>query len=442
MTQKAHIKTFGCQMNEHDTQMMSSVLTRSGYEMTQTLDDADLVLLNTCSVREKPENKVYSFLGTIRQMKQDHPNLVIGVGGCVAQQEGENILKREKSVDMVFGPDQMFKLPTMVERVREGERVLETAWEERSKKVVNFVPDDELERSRVDGPRGYIAIMKGCDNYCTFCVVPMTRGREVSRTADNILHEARHLVANGTREIMLLGRNVNSYQADDFDFYKLLKAVADIDGLERVRFTSPHPNDWNDRLSELLTEHPNICNQLHLPFQAGSDRILDLMRRKHTVEEYLKKIDYLKSINPRVELSTDIIAGFPSETDEEFEGTLRVIEHVRFDKIYAFMYSQRPNTRAARMDDDVPQDVKSARLQRIIDLHESMVEGQLAAYVGREERVMIEHAHPREKGVMSGRTDTFRPVNVKDDSLDIGDFVDVKISGYRAYSLLGERLVS
>ncbi len=439
MTKKAIIKTYGCQMNEHDTQMMSSVLRRSGFEMTEEVADADLVLLNTCSVREKPENKVYSFLGTIRKLKDEHPHLIIGVGGCVAQQEGETILKREKSVDLVFGPDQMFKLPEMLDRVRGGERVLATEWEERSKKVVNFVPDDELERSRVEGPRGYIAIMKGCDNYCTFCVVPMTRGREVSRTADNILHEARHLVKTGTREIMLLGQNVNSYEAGDYTFYDLLKAVADIEGLDRVRFTSPHPNDWNNRLSELLTEHPNICNQLHLPFQAGSDRVLDLMRRKHTVAEYLEKIAYLKSINPRMELSTDIIVGFPGETDEEFEGTLNVIEQVRFDKIYAFMYSQRPNTRAAKMDDDVPQSVKSERLQRVLKLYESMVDAQLSAYRGRKERIMIEHAHPKEKGVMSGRTDSFRPLNIADSTLEIGDFVDVTVTGHRAYSLVGER---
>jgi tRNA-2-methylthio-N6-dimethylallyladenosine synthase len=437
MKKKAHLKTYGCQMNDHDSARMSSVLTRNGFEMTEDVNEADLVVLNTCSVREKPENKVYSFLGTIRELKQQNPNMIIGVGGCVAQQEGETILKRAKNVDMVFGPDQMFKLPDMISRVEQGERVLETAWEERSKKVVNFIPDDELERSRIDGPRAHIAIMKGCDNYCTFCVVPMTRGREVSRTPENILHEARHLVENGVKEIMLLGQNVNSYKADDYEFYDLLKAVADIDGLKRLRFTSPHPNDWNNALSDLMAEHPVICSQLHLPFQAGSDRILDLMRRKHTVAQYLEKIDYLKSVDPRVEISTDIIAGFPTETDEDFEGTLDVIKHVKFDKIYAFMYSTRPNTRAARMDDDVPQSVKSERLQRILALHEEMLPAQLERYVGRTESVLIEHAHPKEREVMCGRTQSFRPVNIYDPSLEIGELLDVEITGHRAYSLEG-----
>ena len=440
MKKKAHLKTYGCQMNDHDSERMSSVLTRSGFEMTSDVDQADLVVLNTCSVREKPENKVYSFLGTIRELKQQNPEMIIGVGGCVAQQEGEAILKRAKNVDMVFGPDQMFKLPEMISRVEQGERVLETKWEERSKKVVNFIPDEELERSRVEGSRAHIAIMKGCDNYCTFCVVPMTRGREVSRTAENILHEARHLVDNGIQEIMLLGQNVNSYQAGDYGFYELLKAVADIDGLKRLRFTSPHPNDWNNDLSDLMAGHPVICSQLHLPFQAGSDRILELMRRKHTIEQYLEKIDYLKSVDPLVEISTDIIAGFPTETDEDFEGTLDVIRHVKFDKIYAFMYSTRPNTRAARMEDDVPPKVKSDRLQQIIALHESMIPGQLERYVGRTESVLIENAHPKEKDVMCGRTQSFRPVNIHDGSLEIGEMIDVKITGFRAYSLDGERV--
>ena len=427
-------------MNEHDSQMMSSVLFKSGYELTEQPDDADFILMNTCSVRENPENKVYSFLGNIRELKKTRPDLVVGVGGCVAQQEGENILKREKAVDIVFGPDQMFKLPDFISRVNEGERVLETGWEQRDKKVVDFVPDEELERSRLEGPRAYIAIMKGCDNYCTFCVVPMTRGREVSRTAGNILEEAQHLAGLGYKEIMLLGQNVNSYEAEGTRFYDLLKAVADLDGVERVRFTSPHPNDWDNDLSDLMAGHPNICNQLHLPFQAGSDRILELMRRKHTVAEYLEKIDYMRSINPRLELSTDIIVGFPTETDEEFQGTLEVVRHVQFEKMYAFKYSQRPNTRAARMEDDVPREVKEDRLARLIELHESLVPGQLDALIGRTEEVLIESAHPREKGVMNGRTDAFRPVAIRDDQLEIGDLVTVQITGRRKYSLEGTLL--
>ena len=255
---KAYIQTYGCQMNEHDTHRMIALLGAEGYRMATTPEEADLVLGNTCSVRHNPENKVWSQLGRLRGLKKDNPDLIIGVGGCVAQQEGENILKREKVVDMVFGPDNLFKVPEMIARVRQGERVLMTKWQPHERRVQNFIPEEWVERGHVEGCKAYVSITKGCDNFCTFCVVPYTRGREVSREADNILRESRQLVADGAKEIWLLGQNVNSYRALEFGFYELLDAISEIDGLERLRFTSPHPNDWTDALSDLMTERKTI----------------------------------------------------------------------------------------------------------------------------------------------------------------------------------------
>ncbi len=435
---KAYIQTFGCQMNEHDSQRMAEVLASSGYEITQTLEDASLIVINTCSVRHNPENKVYSMLGRLRTLKQSNPDLIIGVGGCVAQQEGERILQREKTVDMVFGPDNCFRLPEMIDRVRAGERVLMTQWQPKpADRVVNFIPDEWVERGHVEGCKAYIAITKGCDNFCTFCIVPRTRGREVSREPDNILREARDLASRGAREIWLLGQNVNSYRAGGWGFLELLDAVSRVEGVLRIRFTSPHPNDWDNALSDLMAARPTICKQLHLPFQAGSDRILDLMNRRHTIADYLDKVRYLQSVAPDVELSTDLIVGFPSETDADFEQTLRVLEEVRFGQVFSFMYSPRPGTRAARLHDDVPPPVKEERLQRVIALQDRINNEKMATYVGTEQDVLIDAAHPRERGVMNGRTDSYRPVSVRGD-FEIGDIVPVRVVGFHGHWLEAE----
>jgi tRNA-2-methylthio-N6-dimethylallyladenosine synthase len=418
---------------------MRSVLERQGYAITEDPEQADLVLLNTCSVREKPEQKVYSFLGTARALKQRRPGVVIGVAGCVAQQEGRRILEREKSVDLVFGPDNLFRLPEMLAEVAAGRRVLETGWAERDeRRVHDFIPDDELEQNRVEGCKAYIAISKGCDNFCTFCIVPYTRGRDISRKPEGILREARDLAAKGAREIMLLGQNVNSYQADGWDFHALLDAVSRVEGLARVRFKSPHPNDWNDRLSDLLTVRPTLCNQLHLPFQAGSDRVLEAMHRGHTIAAYREKIAYLQRINPEVEIGTDVIVGFPTETDADFEETLAVLRDLRFAGVYAFKYSERPRTLAARtLPDDVPAEVKDERLQRVLALQERIGSEQLDAAVGRTVEVLIEAAHPQQRGVMCGKTGGGRPVVVRDAALEIGDLVHVHIDARRKFSLEG-----
>jgi len=445
MSHKAYIHTFGCQMNEHDSARMMNILRAHGFEPAPSPEEASLILLNTCSVRHNPENKVYSMLGRLRPLKARNADLVIGVGGCVAQQEGESILRRERIVDMVFGPDNYFRLPEMLERVRNGERVLMTQWQPRSPdRVQNFIPDRWLEQGHVDGCKAYVAITKGCDNFCSFCIVPETRGREVSREPENILHEVRSHVAGGVREIWLLGQNVNSYLARgrgpggaDFGFYELLDAVSRVDGLKRLRFTSPHPNDWDHALSYLVAERPAICNHLHLPFQAGSDRILDLMNRRHTIREFLDKVRYLKAVVPGIEISTDLIVGFPSETDGDFARTLEVMEEVRFGLVYSFKYSPRPGTKAARMHDDVAREVKEDRLQQVIELQERINREQMDQYVGTEHEVLIDGAHPRERSVMNGRTQGYRPVAVRSAMLEVGDLVQVRIAGYSNHWLEG-----
>ncbi len=440
MPQKAFIQTYGCQMNEHDTHRMVGVLEAEGFLMTGRPEDADVVLINTCSVRHNPEHKVYSQLGRLREMKQERPGMIIGVGGCVAQQEGENILAREKSVDMVFGPDNLFRLPEMLARVRKGERVLMTKWQPHDNRVQNFIPEEWVEHGHVEGCKAFLTITKGCDNFCSFCVVPYTRGREVSREPENILREARALVAQGAREIWLLGQNVNSYRARDCGFYELLDMVSQVPGLYRVRFTSPYPNDWTNALSDLMASRKTICNQLHLPFQSGSDRILDQMRRQHTIDDYLAKIRYMRSINPALELSTDLIVGFPSETNEEFERSLDVLREVRYAMIFPFMYSPRPKTKAAEMPDDVPLELKQERLQRVIALQQEIDAEKLARYVGTEQEILIDGVSTKERDTMIGRTDGFHAVAIHDPALEVGDLVTVRITSATGHWLRGESL--
>ena len=435
---KAFIQTYGCQMNEHDTYRMMGLLVAEGYTMTEDLDEANLILVNTCSVRHNPENKVYSQLGRLRKKRQAGAEFIVGVGGCVAQQEGDSILKRNKVVDMVFGPDNIFRLPEMIKRVHAGERVLMTQWQPHERRVQNFIPEEWVEKGHVEGCKAYISITKGCDNFCTFCVVPYTRGREVSREPDNILREARDLASRGAKEIWLLGQNVNSYNAKGFGFYQLLEEMVDVEGLDRIRFTSPHPNDWNNELSDLMVLEKKICNQLHLPFQAGSNRMLKEMRRGHTLDEYLNKIAYMRSVNPTLELSTDIIVGFPTETEEEFQETLAVVRKAHFSQIFPFKYSPRPKTKAIQFEDDVPREVKEDRLARLIAVQQEIHEADIQKLVGTEQEVLIDSVSTREQNTMSGRTDGFRPVSIKSEELEIGDLVNVSISAASGHWLYGD----
>lgn len=436
---KAFIQTYGCQMNEHDSQRMTDVLRSLGYEMTPKLDEASLILVNTCSVRRNPENKVYSFLGNLRRLKQQNPELIVGVAGCVAQQAGEDILRRNTDVDIVFGPDQYFRLPELIAAARDGQRRVMTGWSPRDDAHRNFIPEEWVEAGHVENCKAYIAIMKGCDNFCSFCIVPHVRGREVSRDPENILREAHALIEKGAKELWLLGQNVNSYKVREHRFRDLLEAVANL-SLKRLRFTSPHPKDWDNALSDLMAAHPVICNHLHLPLQSGSDRILGLMNRRHTADQYLDKVAYMKSINPGIEISTDLIVGFPSETEADFEDTLRVMEQVRYSQVFSFMYSARPGTRAADIEDDVPHSVKQERLQRLIAVQARIDRGQLEGFVGSVRELLIDGTHPKQPGVVSGRTDGFRPVSVADPALRVGDVVNVRITGYRGHWLEGETI--
>mgnify|MGYP000868638636 CR=1 FL=1 len=439
MTQRVYIKTFGCQMNEHDSQRMLDLLAASGYLPAAAPEEAALIVLNTCSVRHNPENKVFSFLGTLRGIKQQRPETVVAVAGCVAQQEGRHILQRESLVDLVFGPDQMFRLPELLDRVRAGERVCATEWLPHEGRTQNFIPEEWVERGHVEGFKAYIAITKGCNNLCSFCIVPRTRGREVSREPENILRDARSLAARGAKEIWLLGQNVNSYRAaDGYGFYELLDAVSQIGGLARLRFTSPHPKDWNNALSDLMAARPAICKQLHLPFQAGADPILKAMRRRHTVAEYLDKVRYLRGAVPEVEISTDLIVGFPGETDEHFEGTLAVLREVRFSQVFPFKYSPRPDTAAAKLPDDVPRKTKEARLARVIELQEAINRECQQALVGTEQEVLLDAKHPRKRGWMNGRTDGYRSIAVKGEGIGVGDIVRVRVTGHEGHWLVGE----
>ncbi|NIA15037.1 MAG: tRNA (N6-isopentenyl adenosine(37)-C2)-methylthiotransferase MiaB [Nitrospiraceae bacterium] len=439
MKPKAFVQTYGCQMNEHDSARMIDILTSMDYEMTSEVSQADLVLVNTCSVRHNPENKVYSFLGTLPPVKRQRANFIVGVAGCVAQQEGRQILRRSKVVDMVFGPDNYFRLPEMIEAVQGGERIVMTEFLDGRENVRNFIPDKWLEQGHIDGCRSYIAISKGCNNFCSFCIVPRVRGREVHREPENVIQEAQALIDRGAKEIWLLGQNVNSYRAGDVGFLELLDRVSQLP-VPRIRFTSPHPKDWDNALSDLMAARPSICNQLHLPLQAGSDRILKHMNRRHTLTDYLDKVAYLKSVVPGVEISTDFIVGYPTETHAEYEETLRAMEEVEFSQIFSFKYSPRPGTKAAKLDDDVPREEKEARLARLIALQESINLKKMNAYVGQEVEVLIDGRHRKNPGVWSGRTGGFRPVSITSPGLAIGGFVHARITGAHGHWLEGELL--
>ena len=435
---KAFIQTFGCQMNEYDSQRMSHLLGRGGYQMETDLQKVDLIILNSCSVRHSPENKIYSYLGRIRDLKKKNKNLIIGVGGCVAQQEGAQIIKREPAVDLVFGTDNYNNLLDMLKEVEQGKKVLQVKWLPRHKKVQDFVPTEDVEKPYIQGCKAYISITKGCDNFCSFCVVPFTRGREVSRRMENILWEAENLVAKGIKEIVLLGQNVNSYKVGEINFYRLLLELSKIEGLKRIRFVSPHPKDWNNRLSDLMAEKGNICNQLHLPYQSGANRILELMNRGHCIEEYLDKINYLKKAIPEVALSTDLIVGFPTETEKEFSETANTLKKVKYEQVYAFKYSPRPKTKAAKMVDDVAPETKVMRLAKLLNYFEEIRFQKFKAAIGSKKQVLVEGKHPKEDNVLIGRSEENFSVAIESDKLKIGDLINVLIKGSKKHSLFGQ----
>ncbi len=440
MTAKFHIKTFGCQMNEYDTARMADLLRQShGMEPTDRAEEAELLLLNTCSIREKAQEKVFSQLGRWRPWKEKNPKLVIGVGGCVASQEGDAIRERAPFVDLVFGPQTLHRLPEMLEQARRTHApVVDVSFPE----IEKF---DHLPEPRAEGATAYLSVMEGCSKYCTYCVVPFTRGEEVSRPFDDVIAEAAGLAEQGVREINLLGQNVNAYRGrmadgEEADLALLIEYVAAIDGIDRVRFTTSHPVEFSDRLIEAFREIPELVSHIHLPVQSGSDRILMQMKRGHTAFEYKARIRKLREARPGISISSDFIVGFPGESDEDFEQTMQLIEEIGFDHSFSFIYSPRPGTPAAELPDDVPHAVKQARLARLQRAINTMAQRISREMVGTVQRILVERHSRKSPEQLAGRTENNRVVNFDGDASLIGGFVEVRISEALPNSLRGEPL--
>jgi len=440
MAGKLYIKTFGCQMNEYDSSKMAEVLADSHQlEVTDVAEDADVLLLNTCSIREKAQEKVFHQLGRWKRWKDDKPDLVIGVGGCVASQEGDAIRRRAPYVDLVFGPQTLHRLPTMLDDVRKNHQPrIDISFPE----IEKF---DNLPAPRADGPTAFVSIMEGCSKYCTFCVVPYTRGEEVSRHVGGILTEIQRLAAQGVREVNLLGQNVNAYrgelEGDDIaDLALLIHYVAAIDGIDRIRFTTSHPVEFSDSLIDAFAEVPELVNHLHLPVQSGSDRILTLMKRGHTVLEYKDKIRRLRKVRPTISMSSDFIIGFPDESDADFQATMKLINDIGFDHSFSFIYSARPGTPAAAFADSVSDDVKKQRLKIIQTRLLELESAHSKTMLGSIQRILVERIGQREDGEMVGRTENNRSVVFAGDKALMGKFVDVNIIEAYSNSLRGELL--
>jgi len=440
MAKKLFIKTHGCQMNEYDSSRMVDLLRDShAVEMTDSAEDADIVLLNTCSIREKAQEKVFHQLGRWKRLKEAKPDMVIGVGGCVASQEGDAILSRAPYVDMVFGPQTLHRLPDMIVKAGKGEGVgiVDISFPE----IEKF---DELPAPGADGPSAFVSIMEGCSKYCTFCVVPYTRGEEVSRPAEDVLEEVRQLAAQGVREVNLLGQNVNAYRGetldgDDMDLAELITLVADIDGIDRIRFTTSHPVEFSDALIDVYAQIPELVSHLHLPVQSGSDRILAQMKRGHTALEYKSKIRRLRKIRPDISMSSDFIIGFPGETEKDFEDTMKLIHDIGFDSSFSFIYSARPGTPAAELPDDTDMAVKKERLSILQHRINQQAHEISRRMVGTTQRILVTGLSRKDPGEHQGRTENNRVVNFRTDVKGvIGNFVDVHITAALPNSLRGE----
>jgi tRNA-2-methylthio-N6-dimethylallyladenosine synthase len=434
---KLFIKTHGCQMNEYDSAKMADVLAASdGLELTDNVEEADVVLVNTCSIREKAQEKVFSQLGRWKALKKDGKPVLIGVGGCVASQEGEAIVKRAPYVDLVFGPQTLHRLPELIrERRASGRPQVDISFPE----IEKF---DRLPEPRAEGPSAFVSIMEGCSKYCSFCVVPYTRGEEVSRPFEDVLVEVAQLAAQGVREINLLGQNVNAYRGpygDDeiADLGLLIRAIAEIEGVGRIRFTTSHPLEFSDSLIEAYRDVPQLANYLHLPVQAGSDRILSAMKRGYTALEFKQKIRKLRAVRPDISISSDFIVGFPGETDVDFDKTMKLIEDVGFDQSFSFIYSRRPGTPAADLEDNTPDAVKHARLERLqahINAHAAAISQSM---VGSVQSVLVEGPSKKNPSELTGKTENMRSVNFPGHSRMIGQFVDVVITEAMTNSLRG-----
>ncbi|EKN4832610.1 tRNA (N6-isopentenyl adenosine(37)-C2)-methylthiotransferase MiaB, partial [Yersinia enterocolitica] len=437
MTKKLHIKTWGCQMNEYDSSKMADLLASThGYQLTEIPEEADLLLLNTCSIREKAQEKVFSLLGHWKLLKEKNPELIIGVGGCVASQEGEHLRQRAPCVDVIFGPQTLHRLPEMINHVQGTHSpVVDISFPE----IEKF---DRLPEPRAEGPTAFVSIMEGCNKYCTFCVVPYTRGEEVSRPSDDILFEIAQLAAQGVREVNLLGQNVNAYRGATYDgdicsFAELLRLVAAIDGIDRVRFTTSHPIEFTDDIIDVYRDTPELVSFLHLPVQSGSDRILTMMKRAHTALEYKAIIRKLRQARPDIQISSDFIIGFPGETQQDFEQTMKLVADVRFDTSYSFIYSPRPGTPAADLPDDVSEEEKKQRLHILQQRITQQAMEISREMVGTVQRILVEGTSRKNVMELAGRTENNRVVNFEGTPEMIGKFVDVEIVDVYASSLRG-----
>ncbi|HEX7803462.1 MAG TPA: tRNA (N6-isopentenyl adenosine(37)-C2)-methylthiotransferase MiaB [Pseudoxanthomonas sp.] len=439
---KLFIKTHGCQMNEYDSSKMADVLADSeGLELTDNPEEADVILINTCSIREKAQEKVFSQLGRWKSLKKDGKPVLIGVGGCVASQEGAAIVKRAPYVDLVFGPQTLHRLPELIrERRSSGKPQVDISFPE----IEKF---DRLPEPRAEGPSAFVSIMEGCSKYCSFCVVPYTRGEEVSRPFEDVLVEIAQLATQGVREINLLGQNVNAYrgpygEGEVADLGLLIRTMAEIDGVDRIRFTTSHPLEFSDSLIEAYRDVPQLANYLHLPVQAGSDRILAAMKRGYTTLEFKQKIRKLRAVRPDISISSDFIVGFPGETEADFEKTMKLIEEVGFDQSYSFIYSRRPGTPAADLEDDTPEAAKHerlAQLQAAINANSTRISQTM---LGSVQRVLTERHSTRDAAELTGRTENMRYVNFPGNARLIGQFVDVEITEVMANSLRGQLKVA
>src|SRR5690554_2724323 len=438
MSKKLYIKTWGCQMNEYDSAKMADLLKAThGYEIAAEPEEADLILLNTCSIREKAQEKVFHQLGRWKTLKDHKPDLVIGVGGCVASQEGEHIRQRAPYVDIVFGPQTLHRLPEMVKQVQTHQTpMVDISFPE----IEKF---DRLPEPRADGPSAFVSIMEGCSKYCSFCVVPYTRGTEISRPFEDVLVEVVRLAGQGVREVNLLGQNVNAYRGpmegtdEPADLGLLIRTIAGIEGIARIRFTTSHPLEFSDSLVEAYRDVPQLANYLHLPVQSGSDRILAAMKRGYTALEFKQKLRRLREVRPDISISSDFIVGFPGETDADFEKTMKLIEDVGFDQSFSFIYSRRPGTPAADLPDEVPDEVKHARLSRLQAHINEYSAGISRAMVGSVQKVLVTGPSRRDPNELTGKTENMRSVNFPAPPRLVGQFVDVVITAALTNSLRG-----
>ncbi|HQJ46096.1 MAG TPA: tRNA (N6-isopentenyl adenosine(37)-C2)-methylthiotransferase MiaB [Ignavibacteriaceae bacterium] len=429
-----YIETYGCQMNVADTEIVLGILKKQGFSVTDKPENADVILLNTCSVRDNAEQRIYGRIGNLKTLKYNKPGLVLGILGCMAERLKKDLIENKKVVDLVVGPDEYRRLPEYIDIAFNGDKGIRV-------KLSRTETYDDIEPFREDGLSAWISVMRGCDKFCTFCVVPFTRGRERSRSLASIVTELEDLSKRGFKDVSLLGQNINSYLDDKNDFADLLAAAAKVDPTMRIRFTTSHPQDLSDKLLYTIAEYPKLCNYIHLPVQSGSNRILELMNRTYTVEHYLELIEKAKKIIPGVSFSTDIISGFPTETWEDHLATIEVIKQVRYDGAYMFKYSPREGTKAYKMKDDVPEDVKSKRLQEIIDLQQQISYEKNQELIGKEEIILVEGFSKKSDEFFSGRTDTNKVVIVPvNERIKVSDYIKVRVNKATSGTLFGDYL--